>query len=178
MQEVLYKNIEVGGGKMSVTFGVEFAVALNNAQKKMGSAVKGAKNPYFKSKYADLNSVIEACKEVLNSEGISVLQPVVSDSSGDYVETVLIHTSGQHLASRTKLKMAKDNDMQAYGSAISYARRYGLQSMVLLPSSEDDDGEATMGRKELVPEAPKKEVKPATPEATFFKPSNKKPEWT
>jgi len=123
---------------------VELSKALVKAQSKMGAAVKGSVNPYFKSKYSDLNSVIEACKEELNSEGISVLQPVNSDESGDYVETVLLHTSGEFISSRMKLKFQKENDMQSYGSSISYARRYCLQSMVFIPSSEDDDGNAAV----------------------------------
>lgn len=127
---------------------VEISKALNKAQSKMGGAVKGASNPYFKSKYADLNSVIEACKEHLNAEGISVIQPVASDENGDYVETILIHTSGEHISSRMRIKVQKENDMQAYGSAISYARRYGLQSMVFIPSSEDDDGEKSINRQQ------------------------------
>lgn len=137
---------------------VELAKALNKAQAKMGGAVKGAANPYFKSKYADLNSVIEACKEHLNSEGISVIQPVVSDETGDHVETILVHTSGEYIASRMRLKVQKENDMQAYGSAISYARRYGLQSMVFIPSSEDDDGEKAIGRSNAQPTKPAQSV--------------------
>lgn len=124
----------------------EISLALVKAQSKMGGAVKGASNPYFKSKYSDLNSVIEACKVDLNDQGISVLQPVCSDEHGDYVETILLHTSGEFLSSRMKLRTQKENDMQAYGSAISYARRYGLQAMVFIPSSDDDDGEKTMDR--------------------------------
>lgn len=151
----------------------ELAKALVNAQKKMGSAVKGSNNPYFKSKYADLNSVIQACKEHLNEEGISVLQPVVSDSSGDYVETILLHTSGQSYSSKMRLKMQKENDMQAYGSAISYARRYGLQSMIFLPSSDDDDGESTIVRE---PKKVESKVE-STTNSSFFKPSTKKVEW-
>jgi hypothetical protein len=124
---------------------VEISKALVKAQSKMGGAVKGASNPFFKSKYSDLNSVIEACKEELNNEGITVLQPVSSDEHGDYVETILLHTSGEYISSKMKLVLAKQ-DMQAYGSAISYARRYSLQSIVFIPSSEDDDGEKSMAR--------------------------------
>lgn len=125
---------------------VEISKALVKAQSKMGGAVKGSSNPFFKSKYSDLNSVIEACKQELNNEGISVLQPIDSDEHGDYVETVLIHTSGEFVSSKMRLKFAKENDMQAYGSSISYARRYSLQSLVFIPSSEDDDGEKTTNR--------------------------------
>lgn len=124
---------------------VEISKALVKAQSKIGGAVKSANNPFFKSKYSDLNSVIQACKEELNSEGISVLQPVVSDEQGDSVETVLLHESGEYISSRMKLVLAKQ-DMQGYGSAVSYARRYSLQSMVFIPSSEDDDGEKAMNR--------------------------------
>ena len=119
------------------------SAALNRAQKKIGAAVKGSANPFFKSRYADLGAVMEACKEHLNSEGISVLQPVLSDETGDYVETVLLHESGEYIASKMRLLASKN--MQELGSNTSYARRYGLQSLVFIPA-EDDDGETAMGR--------------------------------
>jgi hypothetical protein len=119
--------------------------ALLRAQRKIGAALKDAKNPFFKSNYATLGAVMEACKEHLNAEGISVLQPVMSDTTGQYVETILLHESGEFLTSQMRLLLGKE-DMQAYGSAVSYARRYGLQSMVFIPA-EDDDGEATVNRK-------------------------------
>lgn len=128
---------------------VKISAALNKAQRNIGSATKGSANPFFKSKYADLGSVMEACKEALNDQGISVLQPVVSDATGDYVETMLLHESGEFLASRMKLLVAKPN-MQEFGSAVSYARRYGLQSMVFIPA-EDDDGEKSMRRSTPAP---------------------------
>lgn len=112
------------------------APAYLKAQKKIGAAVKGSVNPFFKSKYADLGSVMEACKDILNENGISVLQPVVNDT----VETILMHESGEWFSSSTKIISKADNDPQAQGSAITYARRYGLQSMVFIPA-EDDDGE-------------------------------------
>ena len=124
--------------------------ALLKVQKNMGSAKKGADNPFFKSKYADLGSVMEACKQNLNDEGIFVIQTpsVVTNETGEtdhYLSTTLMHESGQFISGEMKLIMQK-NDMQQYGSAITYARRYCLQSMVFL-SAEDDDGEKSMGRK-------------------------------
>lgn len=119
------------------------SVAVLKAQKNIGAASKGASNPFFKSKYANLGSVMEACKEALNNEGITVLQPVASDASGEYVDTVLLHESGEFISSRMKLMATKN--MQELGSATSYARRYGLQSMMFIPA-EDDDSEATMNR--------------------------------
>lgn len=132
----------------------KIASALNKAQKSMGAVKKGADNPFFKSKYADLTSVIEACKEALNENGITILQPhrsVVSEPTGgetkifDFVDTILIHDSGEQLTSSTRIVVKKENDPQALGSAISYARRYGLQSFICLPA-EDDDGEGAMTR--------------------------------
>ena len=129
----------------------EITPAFLKAQKAMEAAKKGEKNPFFKSSYADLSSVLQACKGPLNDNGISILQPHVTEFNpvnGEeihYVETTLIHESGEYYSSRTKLEVAKKNDPQQLGSAITYARRYGLQSLISLPA-EDDDGEKAMGR--------------------------------
>ncbi len=123
---------------------VKIAPALLKAQRLIEGAIKGADNPYFKSKYASLNNVIDACKQHLNDNGIVVLQPVFSDSSGDYVETTLLHESGEFITSCMRLVLSK-NDMQAYGSAVSYARRYALQSMAFM-GAFDDDFESGMER--------------------------------
>lgn len=119
------------------------APALLIAQKKMGAAVKGSVNPYYKSSYADLGAVMEACKEALNENGITVLQPVGSDDLGVYVETVLLHESSEYIADRMRISVKSQNDPQAQGSAITYARRYSLQSMVFIPAEDDDAERAT-----------------------------------
>ena len=116
--------------------------ALLECQKKIETVTKGSENPYFKSKYADINSLIEACKTILNDNGIIVLQPV----NGEMVETNLIHTSGEWISSSTKIVSKTDNNPQDQGSAITYARRYGLQSMLFM-SAEDDDGEKATDHK-------------------------------
>jgi hypothetical protein len=127
--------------------------ALLKAQRKMGSATKGASNPYFKSRYADLGAVMEVVKDPLNEEGVSILQPTYSKDGAHYVETVLMHESGEYIASEPlKLELTK-TDMQALGSAITYARRYTLQSLLSIPA-EDDDGEGAMNR----PKAPVKQA--------------------
>jgi len=126
-------------------FGAKLASALLKAQKKMVSATKDSSNPYFKSKYADYGAVLEVVKGPLNDEGFSILQPVSSDSTGHYVETVIVHESGEYYSSGAmRLELAK-TDMQALGSAITYARRYQLQSLLGVPA-EDDDGESSMKR--------------------------------
>lgn len=115
------------------------ATALAKAQAEMGVALKKADNPHFKCKYADLSSVVSACMPALNSNGIAVVQPTGEDEHGRYVETILIHgASGQTLSCRVPLIVQK-NDMQGYGSAVTYARRYGLMGMAGI-APEDDDG--------------------------------------
>lgn len=123
----------------------KIAAALVEAQQEMGNASKDSKNPFFKSKYADLNSVREAALPALNKHGIVALQPTVILDGKKFVKTMLVHTSGQYIASLTEILLVKENDAQAQGSGISYARRYGLQSLVNI-GSEDDDGQEAVGK--------------------------------
>tara|TARA_R110002126_G_scaffold46379_4_gene130587 strand:+ start:2078 stop:2791 length:714 start_codon:yes stop_codon:yes gene_type:complete len=116
-----------------------FAKSFIEAQKEMGNATKDSKNPFFKSKYADLNSVREACLPALNAHGIAVLQPIVQVDGKNFVKTLLLHESGESMEGLTEILFAKQNDPQAQGSGITYARRYGLQSLVNI-AAEDDDG--------------------------------------
>lgn len=117
------------------------ATALAKAQAEMGKALKQSNNPHFKSKYADLGNVMDACLPALNAAGIAVIQPTGEDDHGRYVETVLIHgESGESLTCRVPLIVNK-NDMQGYGSAVTYGRRYGLMAMAGI-APEDDDGNA------------------------------------
>lgn len=126
------------------------APALLKAQQSMGAALKDSKNPFFKSKYADLNAVIDATVPTLNDAGIVVLQTpnVMLTADGSVkpvIQTILLHESGEFIASNTEIVAAKANDPQSSGSAISYARRYGLQATITL-KAEDDDAEGAMGR--------------------------------
>jgi hypothetical protein len=114
--------------------------ALAKAQTEMGKALKNASNPHLKSKYADLGSVMDACFSALHANGFAVMQPCGRDEHGQYVETILAHESGETFGSRVHLVIGKA-DMQGVGSAITYARRYGLLGMAGL-APEDDDGEA------------------------------------
>jgi hypothetical protein len=114
--------------------------ALAAAQMEMGPALKDSTNPAFKSKYADLASVMSACMPALNKHGIAVIQPIYDEDGKRYVKTILAHESGDQLECRVELILAK-NDMQGYGSAVTYARRYGLMSMAGI-APEDDDGNA------------------------------------
>ena len=120
----------------------ELATALNKAQSEMSGASKSSKNPFFKSKYADLNSVIEAIKQPFSDNGLSYSQMPVFDNGAVGVETILMHISGEYIASTLLLPMVKQ-DPQAAGSAITYARRYSLMSVAGIPAEDDDGNHAT-----------------------------------
>lgn len=124
----------------------ELASALHKAQSEMGGAVKDSANPFFKSSYADLTSVIKAIKQPFADNGLSYTQFPVSDEIGVGVSTKLMHISGQWLEMSYILPIVK-RDPQAAGSAITYARRYALQSIAGIPTA-DDDAEAAMLRGE------------------------------
>lgn len=119
------------------------ATALVKAQMEMGNAIKDSANPFFKSKYADLNSIREACIPSLNKHGIVVLQPLTSIDGKNYVKTLLLHESGESIESLTEIIYNKQNDAQAQGSGITYARRYGLQSLVCIGADDDDGNKAS-----------------------------------
>ena len=116
----------------------EIAKALCKAQSEMMGAAKDAKNPFFKSNYADLSSVVKAVKEPFSNNGLSYSQFPITSELGAGVSTILMHTSGEFLQSELILPLSK-KDAQGAGSAITYARRYALQSLAGIPS-EDDDG--------------------------------------
>ena len=116
----------------------KIAASFVKAQASVTGAKKASNNPHFKSKYADLSECWDACREALKENDIAVMQGVF----GDRMKTTLIHSSGETLEDEgvqlCGFAGAK-NPMQALGSAITYARRYGLCSMIGI-SPEDDDG--------------------------------------
>lgn len=124
---------------------VGLAAALAKAQAKVEGATKDATNPHFKSKYADLASVKEACLKALNENGLSVCQFPSADGNKVSLETVLIHSSGEWLAGEPLTVEARDAGAQSVGSAITYLRRYALASLAGV-APEDDDAEVATGR--------------------------------
>jgi hypothetical protein len=123
----------------------KLATALTKAQSEMGGAVKDSNNPFFKSKYADLTSVWKACKEALHNNDFSVIQSPISRDNRIGVATMLLHSSGQWVSDEFTLGVKKQNDPQADGSSITYARRYALAAFVGV-CPVDDDGELAMSR--------------------------------
>ncbi|ARO14408.1 ERF family protein [Ketogulonicigenium robustum] len=147
----------VTGEKTAVHANVYAALAA--AQAEMGKALKSSSNPHFRSKYADLGAVMDACLPALNSHGIAVFQPALTIGDDRYIRTVLAHgESGTTIECDVPLIVSK-NDMQGYGSAVTYARRYGLMAMAGI-APEDDDGNAAASA------APKQASRQAAPAST------------
>lgn len=121
----------------SATIG-ELAKALAKAQGEMDTAKKDSTNPHFKSKYADITSVIEAIREPLSRNGLAFIQPIERTEDGLALVTKVIHVSGEWISGSLPLILSKD-DMQGLGSALTYARRYSLAAMFGI-GQEDDDG--------------------------------------
>jgi hypothetical protein len=105
------------------------------------AVTKAANNPHFKSKYADLTSVIEAIRPVLARHNLCFTQQPAPCEDGVSVETVLHHASGDKLSLGTLFVPANKKDAQGFGSALTYARRYALVTAFGVPT-EDDDGNA------------------------------------
>ena len=128
----------------------KLAEALCKAQATMKHAIKDADNPFFRSKYADLQSVVEATRPSLVENGLSVVQI----TEGDLLWTMLLHTSGEWIKGQITLKPMKQvkdtgwvesHDPQSYGSCITYARRYAMAAITGC-ATEDDDGNAASGK--------------------------------
>jgi len=124
----------------------EIAAAISKAQASMTGAKKDSNNPFFKSSYADLSAVMEAISQPFADNGLSFVQSPGFDEGLVSVTTRIMHLSGEWIEGTTVLPPTK-NDAQGYGSAITYAKRYGLQAMAGVPSV-DDDGNAAVKHSE------------------------------
>jgi hypothetical protein len=119
----------------------ELATALSAAQAEIEDAEKSRSNPAFRSKYADLGAIVDACKPALTKHGLAFSQVFEPSEAGVLrLTTMLLHQSGQWLAGTITMPLAKV-DPQGYGSAATYARRYGLAAIVGV-CPEDDDAQA------------------------------------
>lgn len=140
--------------------------ALVKAQSQIKTALKDSKNPHFKSTYADLTSVMLACKDALAANDLAVLQlSRIHESGAPVLVTRIIHTSGEHIEGEFPLVCKDPNDPQKLGSAVTYARRYAL-SAALGITADDDDGQAASGHTPAP--APKPAAKPASSKASDY----------
>ena len=119
----------------------KIAEALSLAQGSMTGAKKASNNPFFKSKYSDLSNVMEAISKPFADNGLSFIQSPSFDGNMVTVDTRIMHKSGEWIEGTVILPPTKQ-DAQGYGSAITYAKRYGLQAMAGVPSVDDDGNEA------------------------------------
>lgn len=142
----------------------ELAAALVKAQGVMKPAVKSAKNPFFKTNYADLGAVKDVIQKPFADNGLAVIQGAFNMGDGRIlVRTRLLHSSGQWIESGLFAE-AKDMGPQAVGSVITYLRRYGVSGMAGV-STEDDDGEGA----ERPAAQPARDAAPARPPAQTWK---------
>lgn len=141
-----------------------FAEALAKAQGEIKTAGRGKENPFFKSSYADLAAIRDACVSALSKNGIAYVQMTQFDGDSRWLETTLMHSSGQWMRGKYPLRPVKD-DPQGLGSAITYAKRYALAAAVGVVSvDEDDDGEAASGRHTKTGVAPEGNGTPDKPD--------------
>jgi hypothetical protein len=128
--------------------------ALAKAQGAMSAAAKDSTNPFFNSKYADLSSVWNACREATSQNGLCVVQTTGTENNELCLITTLGHSSGQWVRSSIPIKVKipeppevdkygktkKVNELQLLGSYFTYLRRYTLSAIVGVAPDEDDDG--------------------------------------
>ena len=119
---------------------VELTKALSAFQGAIRSVPKRSVNPFYKSKYADLDAVWDMCRTPLSEHGLAVVQTPVEIDGKMYLETMLLHTSGESITAYLALNV-KELTPQSVGSAITYARRYSMSAMLGISADEDDDGE-------------------------------------
>jgi hypothetical protein len=123
----------------------ELFMALSKAQGEMNIAGLNKQNPYFKSRYADLTSVVMASRAALFKNGLSVMQQIMTNEDGaSILHTILGHGSGQFIESRVRIVPPK-NDIQSVSSYTTYLKRMCYASLIgVVTGDEDDDGEAAV----------------------------------
>jgi hypothetical protein len=135
------------------------ATALVKAQKEFEPARKDATNPHFRSKYANLSACVDAVKDALNNNGISLIQNTHESDNGVIVETIFLHESGEMLSAGKLHFPASKQDAQGYMSALTYARRGQLLAACGI-APEDDDGNAAVKSMPSAKQVDKPIVKP------------------
>ena len=127
----------------------DLAKALASWQGDLPSAAKSGKNPHFKSRFSTLQDIVD-CARGAASHGIAFTQEVDFDDAKMFVRTVMLHASGEMRESRTPIITRDANDPQKLGSAITYAKRYGLQAMFGIPDNMISEARGRL-HKEFIP---------------------------
>lgn len=119
----------------------EISKAMTEFQKEVKQPFKDADNPFFKSKYVPLESVVEAITDIAPKHGISFTQWPLNDENGQVgVSTILMHTSGEYIEYDPVFMKAEKQTPQGYGALITYIKRYTLSAIFGITSDQDDDG--------------------------------------
>jgi hypothetical protein len=118
---------------------------LLKAQQEIGAIKKESNNPFFKSKYFDINAILAEVKPILNKHGLVVVQPIVIMEGKNALRTAIADTESEGLIVESLCFLPEGLDPQKTGSAITYFRRYALQSLLAL-EAEDDDGNVASGK--------------------------------
>ena len=153
------------------------AGALAKAQLQIEPASKNATNPHFRSHYADLASIWDACRGPLNTNGLSIVQfPCDGDVGRTGLCTMLLHSSGEYISEVVTTRSQKD-DPQGLGSALTYLRRYALAAVVGVTATEDDDGNAasTPANARVSTPAPRPYIPPPVSPPAVNSPAPSKP---
>lgn len=131
-------------------------------------AEKDGKNPHFRSAYMTLDGILNKVKPILSSVDIGVMQSINTNERDVTCTTSLLHVSGQVITGTATVHADKDTP-QGFGSAITYARRYGIATLLGIADCEDDDGNGAEVASKKVVSKPAPTPKPA-PEASPVKP--------
>jgi ERF superfamily len=132
----------------------KLATALSIVQGKLSHAKKDSANPFFKSKYADLESVWDACRDLLAANGLSIMQfpgTTYVEDLGEHkiftmsMTTILAHNSGEWIGQEMSVPVSKP-DAQGSGSALTYMRRYALAAVVGVVQADDDANAAVQSK--------------------------------
>lgn len=125
---------------------INLAKALVSFQGKVKDPAKDKDNPFFKSKYVGLDSLLDAVRPVLSECGLGFIQSPSGNGQDISITTLLMHTSGEWLQSDPFTLRATKNDAQGTGSAVTYARRYSLSSILGVAWDDDDDANGCIGK--------------------------------
>jgi len=129
-----------------------FNQKLLAVQKEVGTVKKTKQNPYFKSNYADINDILDLVKPILNKYGLVLVQPLIDTTIVNTdkakidiktsIKTVILNADGEEYIEAI-VTIPTSEDSQKNGSAITYYRRYAIQSLLALEAEDDDAGKAT-----------------------------------
>lgn len=148
----------------------EITKALIKFQGLVKNPQKNSKNPHFRSSYVNLDGLLEAVKEPLTKCDLFLTQNFIFMNESTFLETTLMHSSGQNIKSVLPVSPDKAN-IQGFGSAVTYLRRYSLESICGITGSDDDDGNAAVTHGNYVQKSPgqRKTIEPSEKQINFLK---------